>query len=218
VLAALGNAVALLIITGGIAWEAVRRLMEPEPVAGLIIIVVAAIGVVVNGGTAVMFMAGSKGDLNIRAAFLHMAADALVALTVVVAGAFILETGWLWLDPLTGLVVSAVIVAGTWSFLREAVRLSLDAVPLGIDRAAVEAYLCDLPGIVEVHDLHIWGLSTTDSALTAHLVCADDVPRDILLPRVFADIRQRFGIGHPTIQLETSEVARRCDLRPDHVV
>ena len=218
VLVALGNAMALLLITGGIVWEAIRRLIEPMPVAGVTIMVVAAIGIVVNGLTAWMFMAGRKGDLNIRGAFLHKASDALVALGVVIAGSLILFTGWLWLDPAISLVVSAVIVIGTWSLLVESVRLALDAVPLGIDRAKVEDYLSGLPGIVEVHDLHIWGLSTTNSALTAHLVCADDAPRDILLPQVFADIRKRFGIGHATIQLETAELARLCRVRSDNVV
>jgi cobalt-zinc-cadmium efflux system protein len=218
VLAALGNAVALLIVTGGIAWEAVRRLMEPEPVAGLTVIVVAAIGVVLNGGTALLFMAGRKRDLNIRGAFLHMAADALVAFGVVIAGVLILETGWLWIDPVVSLVVSAVIVAGTWSLLHQAVQLSLDAVPPGISRANVETYLNDLPGVVEVHDLHIWALSTTENALTVHLVVADDVARDVLLPRVYNDMRRQFGIGHPTIQFENSELAHHCELRPEHVI
>ena len=218
VLAALGNASALLIVTGGIAWEAIRRLMEPEPAAGITIMVVAASGVVINGVTAWLFMAGRKDDLNIRGAFLHMAADAVVSVGVVLAGGLILLTGWLWLDPVISLLVSGVIVVGTWSLLRQSIDLSLDAVPPGIDRASVATYLSDLPGVVEVHDLHIWGLSTTSSALTAHLVCADDAPRDILLPRVFAEIRQRFGIGHATIQLETADMARRCALRPDHVV
>ncbi len=218
VLAALGNAVALLIVTGGIAWEALRRLMEPGPVAGITVIVVAAIGIVLNGGTALLFMAGGKRDLNIRGAFLHMAADALVAFGVVIAGILILETGWLWIDPVVSLVVSVVIVVGTWSLLHQAVQLSLDAVPPGISRAKVETYLTELPGVVEVHDLHIWGLSTTESALTVHLVVADDVARDVLLPRVFTDMRQRFGIGHPTIQFENSELAHLCDLRPKHVI
>jgi cobalt-zinc-cadmium efflux system protein len=218
VLAALANATALLIVTGGIVWEALRRLADPEPAAGITIMVVAAIGIAVNGLTAWMFMAGRKGDLNIRGAFLHMAADALVSFGVVLAGALILLTGWLWLDPAISLLVSIVIVGGTWSLLREAVHLSLDAVPPGIDRAEVEHYLHDLPGIVEVHDLHIWGLSTTANALTVHLVCADDTPRDSLLPQVCLEISRRFGIGHATIQMETAALARLCELRSDQVV
>ena len=218
VLAALGNAVTLLVITGGIAWEAIRRLMQPEPTAGMSIMVVAAVGIMINGVTALLFMAGRKQDLNIRGAFLHMASDALVAFGVVVAGGLILLTGWQWLDPAISLVISAVIVAGTWSLLRESVHLSLDAVPAQIDRAKVEGYLSRLSGVLEVHDLHIWGLSTTESALTAHLVCVDGAGAETLLPQVSREIRKRFSIGHATIQLETAEIARLCALRPDHVV
>jgi cobalt-zinc-cadmium efflux system protein len=218
VLAALGNAVALLVITGGIAWEALRRLAAPQPVPGLTIIVVAAIGIVVNGGTALLFLSGRKSDLNIRGAYLHMASDAFVALGVVISGVLILFTGWLWLDPLVGLMVSGAIVLGTWSLLFEALHLSLDAVPAGIDRAQVQIYLHELPGILEVHDLHIWGLSTTESAFTAHLVCAEDVTDAAVLPQISAELRRRFGINHATIQLETPELAKRCGLRPDHVV
>jgi cobalt-zinc-cadmium efflux system protein len=218
VLAALGNAVALLVITGGIAWEALRRLAAPQPVHGLTIIVVAAIGIVVNGGTALLFLSGRKSDLNIRGAYLHMASDAFVALGVVITGVLILVTGWLWLDPLVGLMVSGAIVLGTWSLLSEALHLSLDAVPAGIDRAQVQTYLHGLPGILEVHDLHIWGLSTTESALTAHLVCAESAGDAAVLPQISAELRQRFGINHATIQLETPELAKRCGLRPDHVI
>jgi cobalt-zinc-cadmium efflux system protein len=218
VLAALGNAIALLIITGGIAWEAILRLMEPEPTAGVTIMVVAAVGIIVNGATALLLIAGRRDDLNIRGAFLHMASDALVAVGVVVAGGLILVTGWPWLDPAISLVISAVIVAGTWSLLRDALHLSLDAVPPGIDRAKVEGYLTELPGIVEIHDLHIWGLSTTESALTTHLVCTDGTGHETLLLQVCGELRKRFGIGHATIQFETAEIARLCALRPDHVV
>jgi cobalt-zinc-cadmium efflux system protein len=218
VMAALGNAVVLLIVTGGIAWEALRRLMAPEPSGGLTIIVVAAIGIAVNGTTALLFMAGRKGDLNIRGAFLHMASDALVSLGVVVAGALILATGWLWLDPAISLIVSTVIVAGTWSLLQASVNLSLDAVPAGIEHAAVDAYLAGITGVVEVHDLHIWGLSTTEAALTAHLICDDAAGKEALLPEICGTIRERFGIGHVTIQIETPAVATLCALRPDHVV
>lgn len=218
VLAALGNAVVLLLITGGIGWEALRRLAEPHPASGITIIVVAAIGILVNGGTALLFMKGRRGDLNIRGAFLHMAADALVAAGVVVTGILIISTGWLWLDPVIGLIISAVIVASTWSLLREALQLSLDAVPLGIDRAEVDHYLHGLPGITEVHDLHIWALSTTESALTAHLVGLEQIDGAVLLPHVSAELKRRFGIGHATLQIETVETALRCGLRPDHVV
>ena len=218
VLAALGNAVVLLVITGGIAWEAIRRLMEPKPTGSIIIMVVAAVGIAVNGATALLFMAGRKGDLNIRGAFLHMAADALVACGVVIAGGLILLTGWLWLDPAVSLVVSLVIVVGTWSLLRESLNLSLDAVPPGVERTKVEDYLNGLPGVIEVHDLHIWGLSTTESALTAHLVFSNGTGNETLLPQLCAEVKKRFGIGHATIQLETPELARLCALRSDDVV
>ncbi len=218
VMAALGNAVALLVITGGIASESIRRLMEPEPTGGVTIMVVAAVGILVNGITALLFMAGSKGDLNIRGAFLHMASDALVSLGVVVSGAIIRYTGWYWLDPAVSLVVSGVIVAGTWSLLRDSVKLSLDAVPPGVDRGAVQRYLAALPQVIEVHDLHIWGLSTTEIALTAHLICDDVRAGEALLPEICAEIREDFGIGHVTIQIETPAVAGLCALRPDDVV
>ena len=217
VLAALANAIILLIVTGGIAWEAILRLITPAPVAGMTIMLVAIAGIFVNGITAWLFMSGRKGDLNIKAAFLHMAADAMLALGVAVAGAVIMMTGWLRLDPAVSLILSIVIVIGTWSLLRDAVKLSLDAVPPGIDQQAVEAYLLSLPGISEVHDLHIWGLSTTDTALTVHLV-HERIEEADLLERVCHEVRDRFGIGHATIQLETPEAAHRCELRPAHIV
>ena len=218
ILAALGNAVVLLVVTGGIAWEAIRRFAEPEAPGGTTIMTVAAVGIAVNGITAWLFMSGRKGDLNIRGAFMHMASDALVAAGVVVAGGLILWTGWHWLDPAISLVISAVIVAGTWSLLRDSVNLSLDAVPEGIDQNAVAACLRGLPGVVEVHDLHIWGLSTTDTALTAHLVRNDGARDDALVRQASAEVRERFGIGHATFQVESPEMARSCDLRPEHVV
>ncbi len=218
ILAALGNAVVLLVVTGGIAWEGIRRLIDPEPSGGMTIMVVAAIGIAVNGITAWLFMSGRKGDLNIRAAFVHMASDALVAAGVVVAGGLILWTGWRWLDPAISLVISAVIVLGTWSLLRDAVNLSLDAVPNGIDQHAVGACLGGLSGVVEVHDLHIWGMSTTETALTAHLVRADGAMDDGLVQRACEAVRKRFGIGHATFQVETFAMAHACELRSDSVV
>ena len=218
VLAALANAVLLLVVTGGIVWEALRRLAEPGHPGGLIIMVVAAIGIVINGATALLFMSGRKGDLNVRGAFFHMASDALVAAGTVAAGALIVWTGREWIDPVVSLVISAVIVAGTWSLLRDAVNLSLDAIPTGIDRFAVEAYLRALPGVEAIHDLHIWGLSTTDVALTVHLVHAKGGDTQMLLPRITEEMRERFAIGHSTIQFETAETAEACELRPDHVI
>ena len=218
ILAALGNAIVLLVVTGGIAWEGIRRLMEPEPSGGFIIMVVAAVGIAVNGMTALLFMSGRKNDLNIKGAFLHMASDALVALGVVIAGAVIMLTGWLWLDPAISLVVSAIIVAGTWSLLRDSINFSLDAVPPGVDQDKVAAFLRKLPGVAEVHDLHIWGMSTTETALTAHLVRPGASIDDDMLHDACRELREHFGIDHATFQVEDGTGAHPCSLRPAEVV
>lgn len=218
ILAALANAILLLVATGAIAWEAIRRLLQPEPAGGLVIVAVGLAGVVVNGVTAWLFQKGRKGDLNIRAAFVHMAADASLTLGVAIAGGIIMATGWLWLDPAVSLVISIVIVVGTWGLLRDSVNLSMDAVPPGIDQHGVEAYLRALPGVQEVHDLHVWGLSTTETALTAHLVRRNAAADGDLLHQITHELRDRFDIGHATVQLETPETAARCELRPRHVV
>src|SRR5215831_5945886 len=170
ILAALGNAALLFAAIGAIMTEAVRRLFEPEPVAAGLMLWVAALGIAINAATALLFMRGRHRDLNIRGAFLHMAGDAAVSLGVVVAALLIGWTGWLWLDPAMSVAVAAVILATTWGLTRDAINLAVDAVPPGIDRAAVETYLAGLPGVTEVHDLHIWAMSTTESALTVHLV------------------------------------------------
>ncbi len=217
ILAALANAIILLIVTGGIAWEAIQRLIHPVPTGGRVIMLVAIAGVFVNGVTAWLFMSGRKGDLNIRAAFLHMAADASLALGVAIAGAIIMATGWVRLDPTASLGISIVIVIGTWSLLRDSVTLALDGVPRSIDQRAVEAYLRALPGVSDIHDLHIWGLSTTETALTVHLACAA-AEVDATLERLPGEVRKRFGIGHATVQMETPETAERCELRPADVV
>jgi cobalt-zinc-cadmium efflux system protein len=218
VLAALFNALFLLVAVGVIAWEAIQRLANPEPVAGVTVMVVAAVGIVVNGVTAWLFMSGQKGDVNIRGAFLHMAADAAVSLGVVLSGLVILLTGWDWLDPVTSLVIVVVIVFGTWGLLRESVDLALDAVPEGIDPAKVEAYLAAITGVREVHDLHIWGMSTTETALTAHLVIPDGGQGDGLLRRVCEGLHDEFGIEHVTIQIEHGDSAHPCPLAPARVV
>lgn len=217
ILAALANGAFLLLATGGIAWEAIQRFAHPEPVAGTTVIVVAALGIVVNTATALLFMSGRKGDLNIRGAFLHMAADAVVSLGVVLAGIGIVYTGWLWLDPVTSLVISVVIVAGTWGLLRDSVRLALHAVPEGIETERVRAYLAAVPGVVEVHDLHIWGMSTTDNALTAHLVMPTGYPGDTIVAGITEQLHHQFNIGHATIQVET-DTSHPCALAPEHVV
>jgi cobalt-zinc-cadmium efflux system protein len=217
ILAALFNAVLLLLAVGAIAWEAVLRLFHPEPVASGTVMIVATVGIIVNGVTAALFASGRKGDLNIRGAFLHMVADAAVSAGVVVAALAILYTGWLWLDPLTSLVIVGVIVWGTWSLLRDSLAMSVDAVPASIDPQAVRSYLASCAGVTAVHDLHIWPSSTTESALTAHLVFPGGHPGDEFLAVAASELKQRFGIGHTTLQIEISEQTA-CHLAPDHVV
>ena len=216
ILAALINAVVLLIGVGAIGVEGVTRLLNPQPVVEATVIWVALAGVAVNGVSALLFMRDRKSDLNIRAQFLHLAGDALVSIGVVVAAVVIQFTGLLWIDPLASLAIAAVILAGTWNILRESVDLSLDAVPEQIPHADVEAWLARLPGVAEVHDLHIWGLSTTETALTAHLVCEDG--RGTSLHDVVGELRRRFGIGHATLQVESASDADLCRLRPENVV
>ena len=205
ILAALLSALLLLLAVGAVAWEAVGRFGTPTSVPGGQIIVVAAIGVAINTVTALLFLSGRKTDLNMRGAFLHMAADAVVSLGVVLAGVGILVTGWTWLDPAISLGIVVVILAGTWGLLRDSVELAVDAVPKDIDPSAVERYLSGLPGVIELHDLHIWGLSTTESALTAHLVIPEAPADDAFLVDVVQGLEERFGIAHPTIQLERGD-------------
>jgi cobalt-zinc-cadmium efflux system protein len=211
ILAALANALLLLVAVGAILLEAAQRLLAPEPVATGPMLWVAAIGVLINGGTALLFARGRAEDLNRRGAFLHMAADAGVSLAVVLGALLIQATGWLWVDPALGLLVAVVILLGTWGLLREALDLAMDAVPPGIDLAAIEAALRAAPGVVAVHDLHVWPLGTTRVALTAHLVLADAVgPQDALLARLAAEIAERFGIRQTTLQLECGDPAHPC--------
>jgi cobalt-zinc-cadmium efflux system protein len=216
ILAALANAALLLVATGAIATEAVRRLFAPEPLAAGWVLAVAALGIAINLATALLFMRGRRHDLNIRGAFLHMAGDAAVSLGVVVAALLIGVTGWWWLDPAVSLAVVVVILLATWSLTRDALNLALDAVPATIDRHAVEAYLAGLPGVAEVHDLHIWAMSTTETALTAHLVRPNASLDDGLLAAAAHELEHRFGIHHATIQIEAGD--RECRLAPDHVV
>src|SRR5436190_62095 len=217
ILAALANATILLVVTGGIAWEAISRITHPMPVASGIVIVVAAVGIFVNGGTALLF-ASDGGDLNVKSAFLHLAADALVTGGVVVAGIAIWLTGWTRLDPLVSLVVSAVIIYGTWGLLKNALGLALDAVPEGVDATAVRAHLLALPGVTGLHDLHIWGMSTTETALTCHLIMPGGHPGDAVLGGVAEQLHQSFGIQHATIQIELADTDAACVLTPEHVV
>ena len=217
ILAALANAIILLVVTGGIAWEAIWRISHPVQVASGIVVAVAAIGIFVNGGTALLFTSGST-DLNVKSAFLHLAADALVTAGVVAAGIVIWLTNWLWLDPVISLVVSAVIVFGTWGLLKSAIRLALDAVPEGLDAAAVRAHLLAVPGVAGLHDLHIWGMSTTETALTCHLVMPEGHPGDAMLNGIAQQLHHRFGIHHATIQIELADTEEACLLTPEHVV
>jgi cobalt-zinc-cadmium efflux system protein len=202
ILAAMANAMLLLVACGAIAWEAIRRFSEPSHVAGSIVVVVAIAGIVINGLSAWLFVAGSKDDLNIRGAFLHMAADAAVSFGVVIAGLIMLYTEWSWPDPAISLVIVAVVLGGTWSLLREAVQLSLSAVPANIELPAVAQFLGQLPGVADVNDLHIWGMSTTETALTVNLVMPQGCPSDSFIDDVARDLEQRFGIHHTTLQVK----------------
>lgn len=217
ILAALANAVLLSAAIGAIAWEAIGRLSAPEAVQTGPMMAVAAVGIAINTGTALMFMRGRKSDINVRGAFLHMAGDAGVSAGVVLAGLAIRLTGWQWLDPAASLAIVVVIGLGTWGLLKDSLALAIDAVPPGIDPRAVEQHLRSLDGVVEVHDLHIWPLSTTSTALTVHLVQAHDRIDDDFTARVCRELHDRFGIGHATVQFETGRGAP-CALEPDHVV
>lgn len=218
ILASLANAILLLVAVGMIVWEAVHRLGQPQPVAETTVLWVAAVGIVINTVTALMFVRGGKSDINIRGAFLHMAADAAVSLGVVIAALAVMATGWLWLDPAVSIAIAIVITLGTWSLLRSSLNLALDAVPETIDRPAIEAYLGALPGVTEVHDLHIWAMSTTEVALTAHLVRPDCPVDDGLLGRSARELADRFGIAHSTIQIESGDPDHPCRLAPAEVV
>src|SRR6476661_599931 len=206
VLAALGNALLLIFACGAIAFEAVRRLAEPAPVMSGLIMAVAAIGFVINLGTALLFMRDQHSDLNAKGAYLHMMADAAVSIGVVIAGGVIWMTGWSIIDPLVSLGIFAVIRIGTWGLLKDSVNLALDAAPRGTDVEAIRAAFLSLPGVTAVHDLHVWGLSTTETALTAHL-CHGRADADILLAEAQALARGRFSIGHTTLQLEAEPLA-----------
>ena len=211
ILAALFNALLLLIAVGAIAWEAVRRFNKPEPVAAGLVIWVSVLGIVINTLTAIMFMSGRKTDLNIRGAFLHMAADAAVSAGVVIAGFAILWTGLYWIDPVVSLLICTVIIWGTWDLLRESVNLAVQGVPRDVNLNDVERYLTALPGIQKVHDLHVWAMSTSEIALTAHLVKPDGDLDDSLLNRIQHELRDRFSIAHITVQLECGTCDRSCE-------
>jgi cobalt-zinc-cadmium efflux system protein len=216
ILASLVNAIILLIAIGAIAWEAIRRFNQPQEIPGGTIMAVAALGVVINAATALLFVKGRESDINIKGAFLHMAADAGVSLGVVAAGFAISRTGLYWIDPLTSLIIVAIIAVGTWSLLRDSARLAMQAVPPGIDANKVKEYLAALPEVVSVHDLHIWPMSTTETALTAHLEMPNGNAGDEFLHDVCKHLHDRFKIEHCTIQIEQN--ANACSLAPEEKV
>ncbi|PHS40715.1 MAG: cation transporter [Sulfurovum sp.] len=215
IMASLVSSVLLFVALGAIAWESVERLSSPQPVDGMIIIAVAAIGVLINTATALLFVKGQKHDLNIRAAYLHMAADAVISLGVVIAGVAIIVTGWLWLDPLISLFIVVVILLSTWGLLRDSINLSIDAVPQGIDVNEVQAYLLNLSNVSDLHDLHIWALSTTENALTVHLVTTDALIYNHFTHEIQEHLHHHFNIAHATIQMEKEESAFLCVLDRD---
>ena len=218
ILAALLNAILLLVASGAIVWEAIRRFAEPSPVSGGTIIGVAAVGIAINTVSALMFMSGRQSDLNIRGAFLHLVADAVVSLGAVLAGIAIVATGWLWFDPVVSLIIVAVIVVGTWQLFQESFNLVTDAVPAGIEPLAVRTYLAELPNVAAVHDLHIWAMSTTETALTAHLVMPAGHPGDAFLVQVNRGLHDHFGIEHATLQIETGDPSYPCPLAQENVI
>lgn len=212
ILAALANAMLLLIACGAIAWESVQRFSQPPVVAGLTITLVAVTGVIINGFSAWLFMKGSKGDLNIRGAYLHMAADAAVSAGVVIAGIAMIFTGWYWLDPVASLIIVAVVIMSTWGLLRDSLQLALSAVPAHIKMSAIDAYLRGQPGVTDIHDLHIWGLSTTESALTVHLIMPGGYPGDAFMDNIRETLNTRFSVHHSTVQIEQGTINHACSL------
>ncbi len=213
ILASVANSVVLLFVSGGVAWESARRLVHPEPVASATILYVAAAGVVVNGASALLFLRGRKDDLNVRSAFLHLASDAALSLGVAIAGAIMLATSWWWLDAAVSIAISLIILAATWSLLKSSLHLAVQGVPEHIDMKAVRAYLGSVPGVIEVHDLHVWSMSTTDVALTAHIVMPNEACTPTLLGEVAAKLHDDFAIEHSTIQVCPPE-APECVLAP----
>ena len=217
ILAALFNAVTLLVVTGALSWEAILRFVDPQPIAATMVMAVAASAIVVNGASAFLLMRGEQGDLNVRAAVAHLTADAAVAAGVVVGAFAIKLTGWTWIDPTLSLLINATIIWGTWRLLRESVAMSLAGVPRAVRHADVRAYLGGLPGVDGLHDLHIWPVSTSETALTAHLVMPAGHPGDVFLMKTCHELRERHGIGHATLQVEV-DATTVCALAPDHVV
>ena len=217
ILAALANAVVLLVVSGALGLEAIQRFVHPEPIAAGPVMAVAAGAILANGVSAWLLAPGQGGDLNLRAAVAHLAADAAVAAGVLIAAGLVALTGWRWIDPALSLAINVLIVAGTWRLLREAVALSLAAVPRTVRADAVRGYLAALPGVDALHDLHIWPMSTSETALTVHLVMPDGHPGDAFLMACCHTLRTTHGIGHATLQVETSAMTA-CALAPEEVV
>ena len=215
ILAALFNALILMLACGAIGWEAVHRFSNPAPVEGVTVAIVAAIGVAINGFSAWLFMAGAKDDINIRGAYQHMAADAAISLGVVISGLAIMATGWAWLDPMVSIVIVLLILVSTWSLLKESLRLVLAAVPDNVDQAKVTQYLRAQPGVTSVHDLHIWAMSTTETALTAHLVMPAGYPGDAAVDAIVAGLKSGHAIHHCTLQVEMGTTRHDCSLHGD---
>jgi len=212
ILASLTSAILLLIALGAIAWEAIGRFSNPQAVDGMTVIIVAAIGVVINTATALLFIEGQKDDLNIRGAYLHMAADAGVSVAVVIAGIAIMYTGWLWLDPTLSILIVLVILIGTWGLLRDSINLAMDAVPNNIHVASVKEYLLSLDGVTGLHALHVWALSTTENALTVHLISTKVSIENRYLEEIQEHLHHNFSIEHSTIQIEKNDANYTCEL------
>jgi len=212
ILASLFSSILLLIALGGIAWESIERLFSPDPVKGYVVITVAAIGVIINTITALLFVSGQKHDLNLRAAYLHMAADAGISFGVVLAGIAIVFTGWLWLDPVISLLIVLVVLVGTWNLLKDSLNLSIDAVPKDIDIVDVIEYLNALDGVSQIHDLHVWALSTRQNALSVHLVRSEEITDNTFLQAIQEHLHHEFNIGHATIQVEKEDSSHSCSL------
>jgi len=218
ILAALINAMLLMVVVGAIVLESIQRLLNPVALAANTVIWVALAGIAINGATALFFVREREHDLNVKGAFLHMAADTAVSLGVALAGVAILFSGWIWLDSVMSLAIAAAIVASTWGLLRDSLNLALHAVPQRIDTQLIREYLRTLAGVTEVHDLHIWGMSTTETALTVHLVMPGAHPSDGFIAQISSDLRKRFHVGHATIQIEAGDELYPCPLAPDDVV
>jgi cobalt-zinc-cadmium efflux system protein len=212
IMASMASAILLLFALGGITWEAIGRILNPQPIEGMTVVIVAGIGVVINTLTALLFINGQKHDLSIRGAFLHMAADAGVSLGVVIAGIFVLYRGWLWIDPVVSLAIVAVVFIGTWGLLRDSINYAIDAVPKGVDIAGIKQYFQSFEHVSRIHDFHVWPLSTTEIALTVHIVVNNESLDNKFLLRLQQHLHDHFGIEHSTIQLETSAQDNNCAL------